>query len=1132
MADTSLTQQDADAREAALDVTRSFIVQAPAGSGKTELLIQRYLRLLATVDEPEEVVAITFTRKAAAEMLERVSAALERARTGNAPAASHERVTYDAAHAVLERDREFGWSLDKARFRMRIQTLDALCGGITRLLPVTSGVGGGAAMLRDDEATALCRAAALATLDWLLETGPERRQVEIVLAHLDNDIQRYQERVASMLATRDQWLGLVGSGGGDLDRVRNTLELAARRAIENALEALAPRFTERMPPGWLDLARYAADCLETTGKQDHPAMALRDIASTPGSDADELARWRGIASLLVTNDGSWRKRLDKNVGFPPAGKSQKQAWLEVIAELSHDTGLARQLAALAELPPPRYSDEQWRVLKALFDVLPLAVSELRRLFGERSASDYTEVALAADDALGTAEAPGDIALLLDYRIRHLLVDEMQDTSLLQYRLLETLTAGWERGDGRSFFCVGDPMQSIYRFRNAEVGQFLRAREEGLGQLPLDALTLMRNFRSGAGLVDWFNTQFSKLLAVADDAFSGAISYSPSTSVPGNGGYGHVRIHAAAELDASDEANWTAGLVGSCVAEEATGTVAILVRSRTQLPALLAALRDLGIDYEAVEIDRLADVPELIDVLALTRAMIHPQDRAAWLALLRGPLAGFSWTDLHALVEDAPRVTVWELINDPLRQAHLSIAAQTTLQPLLRVLRSAFAPESRALSLRARVEAAWLRLGGAAILKTSDEVDNVYRFLDVVEREEVAGTLADPLRLEVALAEERVSSRPTADCRVTVMTMHKAKGLEFDHVVLPFLGRTTRGATSSVMEWLAVPGAEGGTEMLLSPVGASHADDPDPLHRYITTQRRAADRLEVDRLLYVACTRARRSLHLAASLSLDADSGAAKSPKEGTLLRHFWPALESAFSAQVLDNQFVRDTDEESGVFAQPVLRRRAPDWRAPSAEALPVSATVAPHDRAATDPQQVHYEWVGSAARNAGTIVHRWLHRLVIEGVPEELDPDFVASRTRAWSLELGVPAADSDAVVARVQAALQATLNDQRGRWLLSGAGYAELALTGVHDQRLRSMVLDRVRIDEGVHWIVDYKTSSHEGGGVDAFIEQELIRYREQLEGYASLYRAFANPPALRTALYFPLMQRFAELPLAQGG
>src|SRR5690606_32830729 len=184
-----------------------------------------------------------------------------------------------------------------------------------------------------------------------------------------------------------------------------------------------------------------------------------------------------------------------------------QALLE---RLGGDAALCASLHAVRKLPEPRYDDGQWDVLQALFRLLPVAVAELRRLFRQHGVTDYVEVANAADRALGGAEDPGEMALLLDYGIRHLLVDEMQDTSLAQYRLLEKLVAGWQPGDGRTLFCVGDPMQSIYRFRDAEVGQFLLARTRGIGPVELESLVLTRNFRSSPALVHWFNEVFPRV----------------------------------------------------------------------------------------------------------------------------------------------------------------------------------------------------------------------------------------------------------------------------------------------------------------------------------------------------------------------------------------------------------------------------------------------------------------------------------------------------------------------------------------------------------------------------------------------------------------------------------------------
>jgi len=133
---------DAEARETALDPARSFIVQAPAGSGKTELLTNRYLALLARVDHPEEVLAITFTRKAAAEMRNRIIRALADAATGVVPDETHKQRMVTLAREALARDAERGWNLLRQPQRLRISTIDALCAGLTRQMPVLSRTGG------------------------------------------------------------------------------------------------------------------------------------------------------------------------------------------------------------------------------------------------------------------------------------------------------------------------------------------------------------------------------------------------------------------------------------------------------------------------------------------------------------------------------------------------------------------------------------------------------------------------------------------------------------------------------------------------------------------------------------------------------------------------------------------------------------------------------------------------------------------------------------------------------------------------------------------------------------------------------------------------------------------------------
>ena len=244
--------------------------------------------------------------------------------------------------------------------------------------------------------------------------------------------------------------------------------------------------------------------LEAAFAAEHARLLARARALHPRASV-ELAR------ELLTTKGTWRAR-----------NKQAQA-------LADDEPLRMALVALMALPPENYTDAQWQALSAMLELLPRAAAQLKVIFGERGQADFTEIAQGAVRALGEPEAPTDLLLSLDVRVKHILVDEFQDTSISQWELLERLTAGWEADDGRTVFAVGDPMQSIYRFREAEVRLFLHARHAGLGNVPLEPLRLATNFRSQAGLVDWVNTIFPRVLPDAEDETSGAVPYSQSVA---------------------------------------------------------------------------------------------------------------------------------------------------------------------------------------------------------------------------------------------------------------------------------------------------------------------------------------------------------------------------------------------------------------------------------------------------------------------------------------------------------------------------------------------------------------------------------------------------------------------------
>ncbi len=1120
--DEQLLRSDVDARTDALDVTRSFIVQAPAGSGKTELLIQRYLKLLGVVDNPEEIIAITFTRKAAAEMQFRVLQALSGARSGAVPQRSHEKRTYDLARRVLQKSDSLEWSLVGNPRRMRILTLDALNASIARSQPLSSP-GAGARIVVGAELLSIHRAAAVATMDWLAEEGDMRQATVEVLRHVDNNTWLYASYLSQMLGTRDQWLPFVGSGllsAEDAVLLRERFEDSLEFSVQEQLQRTASLFDAGPYADLCDLLDYAASNLIAEGVTTSRISQLAGMNRLPSPVPDSVSCWQGIAELLLTQKGQFRKKVDKRQGFPPGDKSKKDTMHALLESMAANDNLAASLHGVTLLPPSQYTDEQWQVLLALFRLLPLAVTELQRLFLEQGVSDHIEVAMSASAALGTAESPGDLALLLDYQVKHLLIDEMQDTSAAQYRMLETLTGGWEPGDGRSLFCVGDPMQSIYRFRNAEVGQFLLAREFGVGHIQLEPLLLRQNFRSGAWLVDWFNTVFPTILSAEDDPLRGAVSYSEAVPVEHLRGHGSCVTHAVFGAATEDEAIAGCQLIAKTIGEHPDDDMAVLVRGRTQLPRLLAQLRKACIPYRAVEIDCLTDLPETIDVLALTRAAAHPGDRIAWLGVLRGPWIGLEWADLHALVRNDTDSTVWELLQDAGRIESLSEPGRQSIERARNTLALLTAPR-RTQGLRDLVERVWFSLGGPGVLEDDYAVENVYRFFEVLGKLEQAGTLLDVGELESILDLERVSSNDNA--QLQIMTMHRAKGLQFDHVLLFGLGRQPGHGDRRVLSWFDIPSQHGDERKLISPVGPRAEVNNDPVHRYIELTEAEKDRHEQARLLYVACTRARKSLHLMGNTAVAADGESFMAARSDSLLHLLWPAVKPEFTCQFAAQSRL-PAPPQASVWANPVLRRFCMPWTLPEAELLPGDSQ---QDEVAVTENEVEFYWVGSDARIAGTLVHRWLQ--MIANDPEDnryRDERLLRDITSRWLRESGISGEAATPILSRVAAAVNEMLADEKGRWILRGEGHAELALTGVADGDLVSVILDRVRIDaDGTHWIIDYKTSSHEGGNLDGFLRVEVDRYRQQLARYASIYQDWAGQKA-KCALYFPLLASFVEV------
>ena len=1061
----SVRAPDFEQRERALDPRRSYIVQAPAGSGKTELLIQRFLALLGRVERPEEIAAITFTIKAAAEMRLRVFAALRAARNEPRPEAPHEARTWDLARAALERNDALGWKLEESADRVRVQTIDALCASLTRQMPVVSQFGGQPEVIED--ASALFAEAArnlLAALE--VDEHPAGAHVARLLTHLDNDTVQAEKLLAAMLAQRDHWIRTLQKAS-DRESLEATLDEVRRAAIDEARES------------W-----------------------PRELAAP---DDDDVDGWIRHAGECLTEKGEWRKRPP-----PPA-------------VLRENERLRAALHAVKRLPPAKYSQEQWDVLEAIIRLSPLAVAELRLVFAKHGKADFIEFAQGALRALGGEDAPTDLLLALDYRIRHILVDEFQDTSHSQFELLEKLTSGWEPEDGRTLFVVGDPMQSIYRFREAEVGLFLQARHEGIGSVSLEPLTLSANFRSQAGIVDWVNAAFSRVMPEAEDIHGGAVTYSPSRAVhPADAE--SVRVHAFFDADAAAEGRCVAQIAAAALAEAGPdparrSTVAILVRNRSHLLEIMPRLREAKLAFRAVEIESLGHRPAVQDLLALTRALSHLADRPAWLAVLRAPWCGLTLADLLAVGSDEG-ATVWEAMREKARVEALSSEGRKRLERTREILSLCLAGRRRA-SLRDAVEGAWLALGGPACVESDTDLGDAEIYLDHLESAEDAGALGDLADFEQSVAKLfALPDLAAPDC-LQVMTIHKAKGLEFDTVIVPGLGAGTGRDERKLFLWMETPESS----LLLAPINPTGSRN-DLTYELI----RGLDKLKADhemgRLLYVAATRARHRLHLLGDARRD-DHGVAKKPPKGCLLEKLWDVVGGEFAAPG-ERRAARGEAPAVPAAMQSALRRLAIDkldYETPAA-----AAWAAPPDERIHD--EIEFSWVGDTARRAGSVVHRWLQRIA-DDEAKGWDRARLAGERAAIRNELaarGVVEGELDAACDRVIAALGSSVEDSRGRWLLGPQRKArnEYRLSTAIGGVRRRLVIDRMFEDaDAVTWIVDYKTSSHEGSDLDRFLADEENRYREQLERYAAAVRKEGT----RRGLYFPLLKGWREWTASEG-
>ena len=1120
------------AASAALDPRHSVAVTASAGSGKTWLLVSRVLRLLLEGQPAGGILALTFTRKAAAEMRERVNErlrALAYADTMSA-AGELERLGLAATPQNLQRARSLYHTLLFDPYPLRAMTLHAFCQDLLSRFALEAGVAPGFA-LAENEGGLFRRAwrRLLAELHQYPEGTPALALRQLIAMGYGE--QALEDLVYSFLAHRADWWAYVEGEAEPLDyasaRLRDALGLDGA-AADAGLDHDAFNARLKILLRWLH---------EVDGIRYIKTARVEDALASNG----EL-RYHALVDALFRKDGEPYK-------FQLA-KAKRERLSET--QVEHFEEAHREVVRTVEQRRERRLREA--CLERTSAALQLGAAALRALDEELDIDQALTFADLEWRSYLLLRGPGNaewIRYKLDQKIDHLLIDEFQDTSPTQWRLLlpflEEMAAG-DAGRSRSVFIVGDAKQSIYGFR--------RANPELLGgaarwlHAHLDAVTVPLNDsrRSAPAVIDFVNALFEPQELAASIGFDrhgthrlhdwGRIEVAPliepavrEEELPPDTLLRdpltrprEIEELSRAEREGAQVAGRIRALIDSAVAVRAEhgtraieyGDVMVLARSRTHLQVLEQALTGANIPYVGSSRGTLLDTAEARDLIALLRFLNAPHRDLELAQVLRSPLFSLDDEDLVALAAARAEGRTWfetlaELSTSrPVLQGALvllqqwqPLSAQLPAHDLLdRIYREADVAARYEAALPA-VPAARVRANLGAFIQLALEADSgrypsLVRFLDYLQ---------DLTRSRAEAPDE--SPPPAEHGHVRVMTIHAAKGLEAAAVFLVNGGRVQALRTPRwLIEWSSSAERPG---HVIVPGGSG---ERDPLSEELIERHKEREARENLNLLYVAATRARQFLHI---------SGFRQS-NQGERVSWHDLALDAlqrlgAGPAQPLAGMTEGALHYGSGATArgqqaqQPVAARKDdPRLRQP----LGVAAAAAAAPSALSSDAEGDTV-IDAAGVRRGNAIHHLLQRL---GENRDIAPATLRPRLQAH-LQSAVADTEFSAWLDAARALIDAPdLNH-----FFDASRYAHAWNEVPFSDEERNGIIDRLVDDGTTLWILDYKTTAQ----TDTATLTE--RYRPQLQAYVAAVRRIWPGRPLRAGLLLTENRQWLELLRSDG-
>jgi ATP-dependent exoDNAse (exonuclease V) beta subunit len=1090
---------DSQQRQEALDIEQSFLIKAPAGSGKTGLLTNRTLVALSVADSLEEVVGMTFTNKAAQEMKDRIGLSIKRAQDGYVPKNDFEAENLKLAKAALANSDKHGWGLGDSCEHLNVSTIDSFCRTLLKgryesseHLSVSMDVMADASPLYEYAARMVLSKC---------EDQTYGQTIREILTHFGNRASKVEELIIDALKKRDRWLDFLFKG---------------RHVAKDILEENRAEFVESVfYKESSDIRGFEHRLQEVFSKMETP-IELESFLEK-GFNKDLVSSFdtiKYLSNVLLTQKLEAKSRFTVKDGVPQE-KDKKKEIVTLLKELSSE--MAPILRELSYLPTSEFKDTEWKLLNALFDVMPLALASLKMAFNKYSKVDFTEVALAAVFALKNDSELGatDAAIRKTQTIRHLLVDEFQDSSDLQMDMIKMIVDAWSGEQVCSVFLVGDAMQSLYGFRGANVNQFMTA-EKGLGNLTLKVLSLHTNFRSSTGVIDWVNRVFEGAFPKNDDLVVSACSYNASTAVKFDGNTSPVQIHGFINdcSDNSSEAEFILNQIKDIKSKDPTGTIAVLGKTRGALKSVISAFEiDLGIDKVDVNISLLKTDPIAKVIVSLAKSLSNPTDDVALYALMSGPLVGLSTAQISYLNKGTK-----SLCESIKFYGHEGFDGfESEIQDVLEVLRSVFNDVDRCFhsSFHDVMLSAWDRLSGGSILTSKDDqfiADTLFSLFDDAESSLITDKYIND---KISALYKPVKLMQEGSNPVQFMTIHQSKGLEFDHVFIPSASRSGNVNSGQLLQWSEMKINGESLSVLATSQEMGLSKDSGQYIKFLNRLQSRKEREETVRVGYVGVTRAISQVYITASLALDQKTGLAKAPPKNSLLGMFFNAVEE----EVVIHECSTVKEKVDEVFDPTVTKIIRYGEVAIDGRNILSQYESADIYRPVTQNRIV---WVDDTSKHEGIVIHKFIEQIGLEGINKwdilrlKMYKGVIHSMLKEVIGNGQQLMRSVERVCNEVNNAVQCTVFRE-----LAGdhrCDELELRVALQHNGKLNYLIIDKGFIDnDGTGMVVDWKSAIDKREDNVSFIQFQQGIYKRKMAMYKKAYAEIHGIESVEASLYF---------------